>query len=134
MTGSAALRKARQLGIVLELRGAALHYRALRSSIGQLRASLQLLKADIVAILKAPGTHEVCTFFCGDPKAHRYCRECGGTWADYVQHCTGGAYTEKVDSDEFAASEGPVALEDELSPGYTPVELNKRTVVGATNG
>jgi len=90
VTGASVLQRARESGVLLEARGSLLHFRAPRKALTQgVRAALTILKRDIVAILKAPGQHDPCAFFCGNPLYDRYCRKCGGTWDDYIACLTG---------------------------------------------
>lgn len=125
MIGSRVIQKARRLRIQLDVDGDHLHYKAPLGTIsGKLLEALSLLKFDIIAILRAPGEHEVCAYFCGDPKVDRYCRACGGTWQDYVYYVTGAVQTKLCEFRAFESCRGPVALEDELIPGYTPVKDN----------
>lgn len=90
MNATQLLRELRRRHVVLTpTNGESIRYRAPAGSLADLRAALVDLKHDILAVLKAPGDHEVCTYFCGNPKTDRYCRKCGGTWIDYVARLTG---------------------------------------------
>ena len=132
MTASQTIAKARRLGVSLEIRAGRLRYRAPHSVITkQFLQALSALKLDIVALLQGHHGHEVCAFFCGDPKVDRYCRECGGTWSDYLQHCTGQTLTGKLDSKGSHAPEGTVALEEGFSRGYTPVKDGEGSLIVA---
>jgi hypothetical protein len=89
VTASQLLREAKRRGITLSIDAGSLRYHAPAGSLSDLRGKLVASKPNILAILNAPGEHDVCFYFCGNPLKDSHCRKCGGTWNDYVRHLTG---------------------------------------------
>jgi hypothetical protein len=89
VTAPQLVREARRRGIILSVDAGSLRYHAPVGSLSNLRGKLIASKPHILAILSAPGEHEICFYFCGDPLKDIHCRKCGGTWDDYVRHITG---------------------------------------------